>query len=167
MRRITIILSILLILVAGTAFAQHKEGPIDAAGGFISTNYNTTYEELTAIAFDSQNRSIIGTIMVKQVVGFNGNHVVACWVDWNNDGVYYSAYYTNEYVGVATRYTPNPPSAPLYYGVSIPISPLPGTLNKNYNVKCILTWGEIPTNSNYNSIWGNAITGNIHIDALY
>jgi len=55
----------------------------------------------------------------------------------------------------------------VYYGISIPIAPLPGTLNNNYNVKCILTWMEIPTNSDYNAIWGNALEGKIHIDGLY
>jgi len=165
MRRITIILSILFILVAGTAFAQ--KGPNDAAGAFISTNFNTTYEQLTAIGFDSQSRAIVGTIMVKLPAGYNGNHVVACWVDWSNNGVYQNAYATNEYAGAATRYTPNPPSTPVYYGISIPIAPLPGTLNNNYNVKCILTWMEIPTNSDYNAIWGNALEGKIHIDGLY
>jgi kexin len=137
--------------------------------GTSAVPYANFYEELVAISFDSQSRAIVGTIVVKQPGIYDGNHVVACWVDWDNDGVYQNAYATNEYVGAATRYTPNPGSAglPVSYGFTLPISPPPGTLNNNYNVKCVLTWMETPTNSDYNAVWGNALEGKIHIDSLY
>jgi len=130
---------------------------------------NTAYEELVDISFDSQDRAIVGTIVVKLPGGYNGNHVVACWVDWDNDGVFQSTYATNEYVGAVTRWTPDPGSAdlPLFYGFTLPISPLPGTTNKNYNVKCILSWMQEITSSSFGPHWGNSLTGKIHIDSLY
>jgi len=163
-RSVIIVLSFLFILT-GTALAQ--VGPRDAAGGFISEKGNTTYEELTSLAFDAQHRSVVGTILIKQVVGFSGNHVVACWVDWDKNGDFRSAYATNDYVGSVTRYTGNPPTAPVTYGVTIPVSPLPGKVNQNYPIKCILTWMQEITSSSMDPIWGNALTGTIHIDAVY
>ena len=159
MRRSVIIILSFLFILTGTAFAQFE------------SKGNLSWEELVAISFDSQTRSLVGTIAIKLSGGYNGNHVVACWIDWDKNGTYGGNYpsFSNEFVGAATRYTPNPGAVPpyVYYGLHIPIAPPPGTLNGLYNVRCIMSWMQEITSSTMDPYYGNSLTGKIHIDAIY
>ena len=156
-----------LMLLAGSAMAQKINSDTSAAVGFTSMDGSIVYEELVALGFDAQNRSIVGTISVKLAGGYGSNHVMGCWADWNKDGVFYDG--GTEFLGTVTRYTGNPGSVnlPVFYGLSLPIIHPPNfTKGVSYRVKCIMTWAQIPTNSNFNPVWGNALLGYLFFDDI-
>lgn len=157
-----------LMFLAGSAMAQLAVNQDSAAAvGFTSMGGLVNYEELVAIGFDSQNRSIVGTISVKLAAGYNGNHVVACWADWNKDNAYTDSSF--EYLGSVTRYTPNPGATnlPVFYGLSLPITHPPSVpKGVSYKVRCIMSWSQIITSSIFNPTWGNALDGYLFFDDI-
>ena len=137
-----------------------------AAGGFEVLGGNTDFEELVALGFDAQNRSIVGVISVKLPGGYDNNHVMGCWADWNGD-LDFTA--TNEYLGTVTRYTPNPGATnlPVFFGLSLPVSVPPSVqLGVSYEVRCVMTWTELPTGPSFIPVWGNALQGFVLFDDI-
>jgi hypothetical protein len=157
-----------LMFLAGSAMAQLAVNQDSAAAvGFTSMGGNTSWEELVAIGFDSQNRSIVGTISVKLTGGYNSNHVMACWADWNGDLAFTDNSW--EYLGSVTRYTANPGGThlPVFYGLSLPITHPPAVpKGVSYKVRCSMSWIQIITSSAFNPQYGNALDGYLFFDDI-
>jgi len=155
-----------LMFLAGTSMAQKVNSDSHAAVGFTSME-GSIYEQFEAISFDAQSRSIVGIFTIILAGGYNGNHVMACWADWNKDGSF--ADVGNEYLGTVTRYTANPGSTnlPFFLGLSLPITHPPSVpKGTSYKVRCILSWAQIITNSNFNPTWGGQLQGNLFFDDI-
>ena len=138
---------------------------------YLSTDGNTSYEELTCIGLEPKDDLLVGVIKIKLPNGFSGGlcefgsqQYVAFWIDYGSGWNYAGT------TSVTVHDISNVPADGLHYAVFLPVNL---TAHRKpcdkgpvtARVRAILSWNTPPppANPNYKPVWGNREETLIHI----
>jgi hypothetical protein len=134
-------------------------------GALLSTDGDTSFEQLDCIGYDPNREALVGVFTVKLSSGYSGGlctagsqEYVAFWIDWGSGWSYAGT------ASVTTHDITAIPAGGLKYSVYLPIS-VASYLQpcakgpRMPQVRAILSWQTPPpaTNPNYQPTWGNRL----------